>query len=53
VWRISPVVHGPAFRGIEQAPENDDHNYSDRATVDGAVWVVHGVAYVSSPSGDL
>lgn len=45
VWRITPVVRGAAALTIEQAPEGDDNNYTDRATLDGAVWVVQGMAY--------
>lgn len=46
VWRIQPVVCG---RGtdlvIEQAPEDDDANYSDRATLRADIeWVVAGDA---------
>ncbi len=44
VWRITPVVRGSAQVSIEQVPEGDQDG-TDRATVDGAVWVVHGVAY--------
>jgi hypothetical protein len=45
VWRIAPVVRGSADLKIDQAPEDDDDNYTDRATLSGAVWVVHGVAH--------
>lgn len=31
IWRIHPVVNGSGGLTIEQAPENDDSNYSDRA----------------------
>lgn len=44
VWRITPVVRGMALVGIEQAPEDDEENYSDTATLTGALWAVHGVA---------
>lgn len=47
VWRIALVVHGSADLSIEQAPEGDEENYSDRATLSGAVWVVQGVAYAT------
>lgn len=50
VWRISPVVRGAASLAIEQAPEGDDDNYSDRATLDGAVWVVYGSHYATAVS---
>lgn len=45
VWRISPIVRGSADLTIEQAPEDDESNYSDRATLSGAVWVVHGIGH--------
>lgn len=41
-WRISPVA-GAAHVLVEQCPEDDEDNYSDRATVEGDVtWVVCG-----------
>lgn len=48
VWRITPVVEGVGTLTIVQAPEEDDDNYSDRATLevpdDGRrLWAVHGV----------
>lgn len=44
VWRITPVAVGRAALSIAQAPEDDDDNYSDRATLDGEIaWVVHGL----------
>ena len=49
VWRIVPVHHGSGTLTITQAPEGDDDNYSDRATIDGTVtWVVQGVAGAAS-----
>jgi hypothetical protein len=46
VWRITPVVHGSAALTIAQAPESDDRNYTDRATLTGDIaWVVHGIAW--------
>ena len=42
VWRITPVVGPPCT--IVQAPEDDEDNYSDRATIEGATWVVLGTA---------
>jgi hypothetical protein len=45
VWRITPVIRGSATTTIEQAPEDDEVNYSDRATVSYAVWVVHGIGW--------
>ncbi|MGH7486840.1 MAG: hypothetical protein ACREMY_14750 [bacterium] len=42
VWRITPVVT-IGHVSITQAPEDDEDNYSDRATLTGPVkWVVHG-----------
>lgn len=43
VWRITPVVDGSAELTIKQAPEDDEENYSDRATLTGDIaWIVHG-----------
>lgn len=43
VWRITPVARGTAELTIEQAPEDDEKQYTDRATLAGDVrWVVHG-----------
>lgn len=49
VWRISPVVRGSAVLDIVQASEDEDdyRNRTDRATLDGAVWVVHGIDYAT------
>lgn len=47
VWRITPVVNGTSPLAIEQAPEDDESNYSDQAVLAGAKWVVHGIAYAS------
>lgn len=45
VWRITPVTKGANLVTIEQAPANDEDNYSDKATVAGIVaWVVQGIA---------
>lgn len=49
VWRITPVVKGTATLTIVQAPEHNDDDYSDEATLDGDVgWVVHGIAYAKA-----
>lgn len=49
IWRITPVARGSAELSIVQAPEDDDSNYSDRATLDGDVrWAVHGNGYAKS-----
>jgi hypothetical protein len=47
VWRITPVVRGSAELSIDQAPENDEDNRSDRATVSGAVWVAQSIDYAT------
>jgi hypothetical protein len=48
VWRITPVAQGSAELHIEQAPEDDDCNYSDHAVLSGAVWVVQGIAHATA-----
>jgi len=52
VWRITPVVRGNADLAIQQAPEDDEDNYSDRATLSGLSspmsWVVQGVAFAKA-----
>jgi len=49
VWRITPVVRGNADLNVDAAPEDDEDNYSDRATLSGLsspmTWVVQGVAF--------
>lgn len=40
VWRITPVVEGAGRLVIGQATEDQ---YTDRAHLDGATWVVHGI----------
>jgi hypothetical protein len=46
VWRIAPVRRGRGTLHIEQAPEDDEKNYTDRATLIGDVeWVVYGHAF--------
>jgi hypothetical protein len=47
IWRIHPIVRGSAELTIEQFAESDDANYTDRATLSGAVWVVHGVDHAT------
>jgi hypothetical protein len=47
VWRISPVMRGTADLSIDQAPEGDESNYTDVATLSGAVWVVQGIDYAT------
>jgi hypothetical protein len=49
IWRISPVAAGAAELSIVQAPEDDDRNCSDVATLTGDIrWAVHGVAYAKA-----
>ena len=53
VWRIVPVARGDAGLALEQAPENDEDNYTDRATLrfagdTGSLWAVHGAAMATS-----
>jgi len=45
IWRIAPVCRGVAELKIEQAPADDEDNYSDQATLDGVkiTWVLYGV----------
>jgi hypothetical protein len=43
VWRIRPVKTGRGAVIIEQAPEDDEDNYSDKAKLAGPIeWVVLG-----------
>lgn len=43
VWRITPVATGSATLQITQEPEDDDDNYTDRATLTGEIsWIVAG-----------
>ena len=43
IWRIALVVQGSATLAIQQAPEDDERNYTDRATLDGDIrWAVLG-----------
>jgi hypothetical protein len=52
VWRITPVVRGTAIVEIEQAPEDDEDNYTDRATLIGDIrWVVQGIAWAGKDAG--
>lgn len=42
VWRIAPVIFGGELK-IEQAPEDNEDNYSDRAFIGSPIlWVVMG-----------
>lgn len=50
VWRIAPVA-GADLVQVTQCPENDEDNYSDKATVTGDVaWVVCGSAWAGVSS---
>ena len=52
IWRLAPVIYGTSSVDIQQAPEDDDENYSDRATLttsyEDLVWVVLGTAIAKS-----
>ena len=49
VWRITPIRIGTKLEGVEQAPADDDKNYSDRATFsDNLAWVLHGGSYAKA-----
>lgn len=48
VWRIAPII-GASRVEIEFAPEDDDDQYSDRATLTEDVkWVVYGSQFVKA-----
>jgi hypothetical protein len=52
VWRISTIVTGSAVLRLDQAPEDDDDNYSDRLTLTGDIrWVVHGTGFAGVRRG--
>jgi hypothetical protein len=42
VWRIEDVHRGTARLTVDVAPDGDEDNYSDRATLEGVTWVIHG-----------
>lgn len=49
-WHIEPLA-GAGLVQIEQCPEGDEDNYSDKATVAGDVaWVVCGAAWAGVSS---
>ena len=49
-WRITPVA-GLELISIVQAPEDDEKNYTDRATISGDIaWVVCGTEYAARRS---
>jgi hypothetical protein len=48
IWRITPVSQGPAFQGVQQAPADDDRNYTDRATLGEVAWVLHGSSHAKA-----
>jgi hypothetical protein len=53
VWRITPVVSGTAKLTIEQAPENDDDQYTDKAILEGDVtWAMHGIGIAAAKRTD-
>jgi hypothetical protein len=50
VWRIVPVA-GAYLVTVVQCPEDDEDNYSDRATIAGDVsWVVCGTEWAGAKS---
>ncbi len=49
VWRITPAARGAADLRVDQAPEDDDDNRTDRATLTGDIrWVVHGTGIATA-----
>jgi hypothetical protein len=50
VWRITPK-RAPAGSCYikEEAPADDEDNYSDRVTVSGVEWVVPGIGFGGEP----
>jgi hypothetical protein len=52
VWRIRPVTTGRGAVIVEQAPEDDEDNYSDKAKLAGPIeWVVLGLHMSPLPRG--
>lgn len=44
VWRITTVARGSASLAIDQQPEDQEEEGTDKATLDGDIrWVVHGL----------
>lgn len=49
IWRISLVTSGAASLSVVPAPEDDDGNYTDIATLTGDIrWAVHGIAFAKA-----
>ncbi len=48
IWRITPVVRGSATLTIHQAAAGDDDEYTDKATLSAALWVMHGTAFTKT-----
>lgn len=43
IWRITPIAKGSSDIKVDLAMEDDEDNYSDRATLSGKIkWVVLG-----------
>ena len=49
IWRITTITKGASVLSKEEAPEDDDDNYSDRVTLEGPQfnWVALGSSYAS------
>ncbi len=47
VWRITPLVRGAGRLNIDQTSAGEGR--TDRATLDGAVWVVQGITWAAAP----
>lgn len=49
IWRITPVAYGSATFSMTQATEDDEQNYTDKATLEGDLrWVVHGSSWAKA-----
>lgn len=56
VWRITPILRGPALREIIPAQGPDGPHYSDRAILEQEepfAWVIVGAEHVRAKEGDL
>ena len=50
VWRFTVHTTGSASISKEEAPEDDDDNYSDRVTLEGDIaWVALGNGQIAKP----
>lgn len=48
VWRITPIMRGPALIKVEQADESAEEG-TDRAELSGGVWVLFGHLHAMVP----